>query len=83
MKYNKMAREKCNMLNIWNFEFKIQKKKKRTKNCNIYKSTKKENANTDETKLRDTKIFQTEVIWNYQDRQIWITSLDNKLNFTK
>ena len=39
-----------------------KKKKKRTKNCNIYKSTKKGNANTGETKLRDTKIFQTEVI---------------------
>ena len=28
--------------------------------------TEQENAKTDKTKLRDTKIFQTEVIWNCQ-----------------
>ena len=49
-------------LRIQNSKKKKKKKKKRTKNCNIYKSTKKGNANTGETKLRDTKIFQTEVI---------------------
>ena len=38
------------------------KKKAKKKKKNAKSITKKENANTDETKLRDTKIFQTEVI---------------------
>ena len=41
---------------------KLQIKKKAKKKKNAKSITKKENANTDETKLRDTKIFQTEVI---------------------
>ena len=42
------------MLNMWNFKL---KKKSRKNVKSIYK---KENANNDETKLRGTKIFQTE-----------------------
>ena len=51
-----MTTENCNMLNISNFKLKKSQKK------NAKSITKKENANTDETKLSDTKIFQTEVI---------------------
>ena len=78
MKYGKMTTENCNMLNIWNFKLKKSQKK------NAKSITKKENANTDETKLSDTKTFQTEVIWNCQDHEIWITRLGgNKLNFKR
>ena len=78
MKYGKMTTENCNMLNIWNLKLKKSQKK------NAKSITKKENANTDETKLSDTKIFQTEVIWNCQDHEIWITRLGgNKLNFKR
>ena len=63
MKYSKMTREKCNMLNVWNFKFKKKVKPKKMQS----QSTEQENAKTNKTKLRDTKIFQTEVIWNCQD----------------
>ena len=56
MKYSKMTREKCNMLNVWNLKKKSKAKKKM-----------QNQSKTDKTKLRDTKIFQTEVIWNCQD----------------
>ena len=62
MKYSKMTREKCNMLNVWNLKKKSKAKKKMQN-----QSTEQENAKTDKTKLRDTKIFQTEGIWNCQD----------------
>ena len=69
------------MLNIYSTSNSIQKSE--AKNNMQNQSTKKENANTKKTKLHATTIFQTEVIWNWQDYGIGITSLSNKLNFER
>ena len=70
------------MLNVWNFKL----KKKKTKPKQNKKTAQKCKIKLQKRKmltLRDTEIFQTEALWNYEDYEISITSLDNKLNFAK
>ena len=64
------------MLNI--YETSNSRQKSKAKNSMQNQSTKKENVNTKKTKLHATTIFQTEIIWNWRDYGIGITSLSNK-----
>ena len=74
------------MLNVWNFKLKKKKTKPKQNKKQNKKTAQKCKIKLQKRKmqtLRDTEIFQTEALWNYEDYEISITSLDNKLNFAK